>query len=142
MYTYDYPRPTVTVDIIVFRKNMTEILLIKRLNPPFEGKWALPGGFMDMDETLEEAAVRELEEETGLTGISLQQLHAFSTLDRDPRHRTVSVAFYGILEGDQTEAVAGSDAKEAAWFNLNQLPPLAFDHGEILEIAMKKVINC
>jgi len=140
MYTYDYPRPTVTVDIIVFRKNMAEILLIKRLNPPFEGRWALPGGFMDMDETLEEAAVRELEEETGLSGISLQQLHAFSALDRDPRHRTVSVAFYGILEGDQTDAVAGSDAKEAAWFNLNHLPPLAFDHGEILEIAFGRLL--
>ncbi|HHN47433.1 MAG TPA: NUDIX domain-containing protein, partial [Bacteroidales bacterium] len=98
------------------------------------------GGFMDMDETLEEAAVRELEEETGLTGISLQQLHAFSALDRDPRHRTVSVAFYGVLEGDQTEAVAGSDAKEVAWFKLNHLPPLAFDHDEILKIAFGRLL--
>jgi 8-oxo-dGTP diphosphatase len=140
MYTYQYPRPTVTVDIIVLRKNMTEILLIKRLNPPFEGNWALPGGFLDMNETLEEAAVRELKEETGLSGISLQQLHAFSALDRDPRHRTISVVFYGILAGNHADAVAGSDAKEAKWFNLNHLPPLAFDHDYILEIAFEKLL--
>jgi 8-oxo-dGTP diphosphatase len=118
---------------------MSEVLLIKRLHPPFEGKWALPGGFMDMDETLEAAAVRELEEETGLSGIELKQLHAFSALDRDPRHRTVSVAFYGVLENEQTLARAGSDAKEAEWFNLNDLPPLAFDHDKILKTAFKKL---
>jgi len=135
LYTYKYPRPAVTVDILVFRNRMTEVLLIKRLHPPFEGKWALPGGFMDMDETLEEAAVRELEEETGLSGIKLKQLHAFSAPDRDPRHRTVSVAFYGVLENDQALARAGSDAKEAEWFKLNDLPPLAFDHGKIMNVA-------
>jgi 8-oxo-dGTP diphosphatase len=139
LYTYKYPRPAVTVDILVFRKKMSEVLLIKRLHPPFEGKWALPGGFMDMDETLEAAAVRELEEETGLSGIELKQLHAFSALDRDPRHRTVSVAFYGVLENEQTLARAGSDAKEAEWFNLNDLPPLAFDHDKILKTAFKKL---
>ncbi|MBE0663389.1 MAG: NUDIX hydrolase [Bacteroidales bacterium] len=140
MHTYKFPRPAVTVDIIVFRNSMSEVLLIKRLHPPFEGKWALPGGFMDMDETLEEAAVRELEEETGLKGIVLSQLHAFSALDRDPRHRTVSVAFYGVLENDRASVKAGSDAKEAEWFKLNTLPPLAFDHEEILEIAFRKLL--
>lgn len=139
MYTYKYPRPTVTVDIVVLRKNKSEVLLIKRLHPPFEGKWALPGGFMDMDETLEEAAARELEEETGLNGIELKQLHAFSALDRDPRHRTVSVAFYGMLENDRSIAKAGSDAKEAAWFILNDLPPLAFDHKEIMTTAKQEL---
>lgn len=142
MYTYKFPRPAVTVDILVFRKNMNEVLLIKRLYDPFEGKWALPGGFMDMDETLEEAALRELEEETGLTGIELKQLHAFSGLDRDPRHRTVSVAFYGVLENDQALARAGSDAKEAVWFKLGALPPLAFDHDNILETGLKKLLKC
>jgi 8-oxo-dGTP diphosphatase len=135
MFTYKHPRPAVTVDVIVFRNKMSEVLLIKRLHDPFEGRWALPGGFMDMDETLEEAAVRELEEETGLSGIELKQLHAFSALDRDPRHRTVSVAFYGVLENDQVLARAGSDAKEAEWFKLNDMPPLAFDHDRIMEVV-------
>lgn len=138
-FTYKYPRPAVTVDILVFRNNMSEILLIKRLHDPFEGKWAFPGGFMDIDETLEEAAVRELKEETGLSSIELKQLHAFSALDRDPRHRTVSVAFYGFLENDQQITKAGSDAKEADWFKLNALPSLAFDHTNILETAIKKL---
>ena len=137
MYTYKYPRPAVTVDILVFRNSMSEVLLIQRLHPPFEDKWALPGGFIDMNETLEAAAVRELEEETGLSGIELKQLHAFSALDRDPRHRTVSVAFYGVLENEQALAKAGSDAKEAEWFRLNDLPPLAFDHGKIMKLAQK-----
>lgn len=137
MHTYKFPRPAVTVDILVFRKSMNEVLLIKRLHDPFEGKWALPGGFMDMDETLEEAALRELEEETGLTGIELKQLHVFSGLDRDPRHRTVSVAFYGILENDQAIASAGSDAKEAKWFKVDDLPPMAFDHNKIMTVAQK-----
>ena len=140
MYTYQYPRPAVTVDIIVFRNNMGEILLIKRLYPPFEGKWALPGGFMDMNETLEQAAARELEEETGLSGIELNQFQAFSALDRDPRHRTVSVVFYGILKKEQSLVKADSDAKDAVWFNLNDLPPLAFDHNDILYSAMQKLL--
>lgn len=136
-YQYKYPRPAVTVDMIVLRNQMSEVLLIRRLHPPFEGKWALPGGFMDMDETLEEAAVRELKEETGLSGIELKQLHAFSALGRDPRHRTVSVAFYGVLENDQAFAKAGSDAKEVQWFRLDDLPPLAFDHDQIMKVARK-----
>ena len=94
---------------------------------------------MDMDETLEEAAARELEEETGLSRIELKQLHAFSALDRDPRHRTVSVAFYGMLENDRSIAKAGSDAKEAAWFRLNDLPPLAFDHKDIMATAKQEL---
>ena len=136
-FTYDYPRPALTVDAAVFRKrkNNFKILLIERGNPPFQEMWALPGGFLDMDETLEEAVVRELEEETGLTGIELNQLKAFSAIDRDPRGRTVSVIFWGILHDDQ-QAVAGDDASKAAWFDLDELPELAFDHKEVIELAV------
>lgn len=140
-FTYKYPRPVVTVDIIVFRNDMCEVLLIRRKNEPFKGKWALPGGFMDMNETLEEAAIRELQEETGLKGIELKQLHTFSAVDRDPRHRTISVAFYGRLSDNNQSVKAGSDASEAAWFKTNALPPLAFDHDKILETALDKVLK-
>ncbi len=140
-YTYEYPRPAVTVDIIVFRNKMSEVLLIKRLHPPFQDHWALPGGFVDMDETLEEAATRELEEETGITGISLHQFHAFSDPGRDPRHRTISVIFWGISENSNSLAKAGSDAGEVCWFNLNVLPSLAFDHEKILEKATTDLIQ-
>lgn len=140
-FTYEYPRPVVTVDIIVFRNDMCEVLLIRRKNEPFKGKWALPGGFMDMNETLEEAAIRELEEETGLQGIELKQLHAFSAVDRDPRHRTISVAFYGRLTDNNQSVKAGSDAGEAAWFKTDALPPLAFDHDKIFETALDMVLK-
>lgn len=138
-YTYEHPRPAVTVDIVLFRNNVSEILLIRRLNPPFEGLWALPGGFIDMDETLEEAAARELMEETRLGNLTLKQLHAFSALDRDPRHRTISIAFYGKINCNDNTAIAGSDAKEATWFNLKALPILAFDHDSIVAMAAEKV---
>lgn len=134
-YTYTYPRPAVTVDIVVFRSNLTEVLLIRRLNPPFENTWAIPGGFVDMNETLEQAAARELEEETDLKEILLRQFHAFSEPNRDPRHRTISIAFYGFVENDQGDAIAGSDAKDARWFKTNELPSLAFDHDKILAKA-------
>ncbi len=111
-------------------------MLIRRDRPPYEGEWALPGGFVDMDETLEEAIARELEEETSLSGIDLQQLHAFSAIDRDPRGRTVSVVFWGILQNDQ-QAKAGDDARDAAWFEISKLPELAFDHKEVVETAIK-----
>ena len=130
----------VTVDAAVFRQKdgRTEILLIRRDRPPFEGHWALPGGFVDMDETLEEAVVRELEEETSITGVDLKQLHAFSALNRDPRGRTISVVFHGMLTGNQ-EATAGDDAREAAWFDINNLPELAFDHRDVVEMAIRKL---
>ncbi len=138
-YQYKYPRPAVTVDIILIsRSEAPEVLLIKRLNEPFAGKWAFPGGFMDMDETLEESAQRELQEETGVSGLTLQQLHAFSALDRDPRHRTVSVVFYGFAD-EKPSIHAGSDAREAAWFPLHKLPPLAFDHDDIIRVLKQKL---
>ena len=140
-YTYKYPRPALTVDAMVFRKNAEgwQVLLIKRKNEPFKDKWALPGGFVDMNETLEEAVVRELQEETGLHEIPLKQYHAFSDPNRDPRGRTVSVVFYAFVEG-KTNVKGSDDAAEAQWHNLNQLPGLAFDHQQIIRKAIDDLI--
>jgi len=139
-YTYKYPRPSLTVDAAVFRtvNNKTELLLIQRKFPPYQNKWALPGGFVDMDETLEEAVARELFEETGIAGVELKQLKAFSSVNRDPRGRTVSVVFWGLLN-KITAARAGDDAADARWFELQNLPPLAFDHKEVVEEAILKL---
>ncbi len=139
-YTYKYPRPALTVDAAVFRKTGIgfEILLIQRDNPPFEGGWALPGGFVDMDETLEDAIIRELQEETSLTNIMLKQLRAFSTPGRDPRGHTISVIFWGIQDSKQ-EATAGDDARNVKWYSINHLPELAFDHTDVIEFAIRKI---
>jgi 8-oxo-dGTP diphosphatase len=135
-YKYEYPRPALTVDIIVLRNVCTdpEILLIKRLKSPFKDSWALPGGFVDMDETLEQAALRELKEETGVNDIILNQFKAYSDINRDPRGRTISMVFIGISKID-IEVIAGDDAKEASWFSINNLPQLAFDHTLIIKEA-------
>ena len=137
-YTYKYPRPALTVDVIITRINndITELLLIQRFNPPFKDSWAFPGGFVNMDETLEQAAARELEEETGLAEINMKQFKAYSTINRDPRGHTVSVVFIGKTDNNAM-IKAGDDAKNAAWFNIMQLPPLAFDHDEIVKEALK-----
>jgi 8-oxo-dGTP diphosphatase len=141
-YTYKYPRPALTVDIAIFREGTDdhEILLIKRKNHPFKGMWALPGGFVDMDETVETAASRELFEETSLSGIHLEQFQVFSEVDRDPRGRTISVVFMGLLNDDQ-EAKAKDDAKEARWFDLEKLPELAFDHRKIIDLLTKRRLS-
>jgi len=135
-YSYPYPRPAVTVDIIILRMagDDPEVLMIKRLNEPFKGKWALPGGFIDEDESLESAASRELQEETGLKGLVLTQMHSFGDPGRDPRGHTVSVAYVGYLPLG-AEPKAGDDAAETGWFKLNELPELAFDHKLIIEMA-------
>jgi 8-oxo-dGTP diphosphatase len=140
-FTYDYPRPMVTVDAVVFRKNetTTEVLLIKRGHYPYEGMWALPGGFVDMEETLEEAVCRELKEETGLAGIRLEQLHTFSDIHRDPRGRNISIIFWGIATLDNTSVKGGDDAIDARWFAIDQLPELAFDHSKVIAMAIKKI---
>lgn len=141
-YTYDYPRLMLTVDAVVFRQNgsQLEVLLIQRKHDPFAGMWALPGGFVDMDETVEEAIVRELEEETGLKMETLQQLFTFSAIDRDPRGRSVSVTFFGQTEMENSTVYGSDDAADAQWFIINQLPDLAFDHINAVNLAFSKTI--
>mgnify|MGYP001826255643 CR=1 FL=1 len=141
-YTYKYPRPALTVDIAVFKKTIAryKILLIKRKSDPFMGMWALPGGFVDLDETIEVAAKRELFEETNLSNILLEQFHVFSEVDRDPRGRTVSVVFVGFLE-EPKEIKAGDDAVEACWFEIINLPELAFDHLKIIRMIEEMRLN-
>ena len=137
-YSYEYPRPAVTVDAVVFRDagngSHQEVLLIQRKHDPFAYRWALPGGFMDIDETLESAIARELSEETGLQAKSVTQFHAFSAPDRDPRGRTISVAFLVSVEPDQQPS-ADDDAQSVKWFPVDRLPELAFDHAEIIRMA-------
>lgn len=138
-YCYDYPRPMVTVDVAIFAKivGRSHILLIERGGEPFKGWWALPGGFVDIDEQLEAAAVRELAEETQLDAVCLEQIGAFGGLGRDPRGRTISIV-YGALSSTPDKIKAASDARRAKWFDIQQLPErLAFDHEQIIAAAKK-----
>ena len=137
-YTYEYPRPAVTADCIVITKEAEpKVLLIERGGEPFKGCWALPGGFMNMDETTEQCAFRELEEETGLKIGEVHQIGAYSRVDRDPRGRTITVAYLAVV--DAPIAVIGQDdAAKAQWFPLSALPELAFDHEEIVRDAVRK----
>ena len=138
MYEYEYPRPAVAVDLIVLRveDNRSKLLLIQRKNEPFAGTWAMPGGFLDENETLETAAARELLEETGTSATKLEQFKAYSAVDRDPRTRVISVIFVAeILASDV--ATAGDDAAKAQWFDIENLPKLAFDHENILKDYFK-----
>lgn len=129
----------VTVDAVVFRKYNAgnELLLIKRKNEPFKGKWALPGGFVDEGEDLPVAAKRELQEETGIVLDNLEQLGAFGKPGRDPRSHTVSIAYSGFAEAD-AQAIGADDADEAEWFAVSALPELAFDHADIIQLALEK----
>ena len=136
-YTYKYPRPAVTADCVVIAQATREVLLIQRGIEPFKGCWAFPGGFMNMDETTEQCAVRELEEETGLRVSSLRQIGTYSKVDRDPRGRTITVAYLALI--DAPVSVKGQDdAAQAQWFPLSALPPLAFDHAEIMQDAISQ----
>ena len=135
-YCYDYPRPSVTVDVVVVtRETHPRVLLIRRKAEPFAGMWAIPGGFVEMDEPLETAARRELKEETGVEVKQLEQLGAFGDPHRDPRGRTISIVFLGHVEPGQVTPRPGDDAAEVGWHSLAKLPPLAFDHDKILARA-------
>jgi len=134
-YTYEYPRALNTVDIIIF-DNEDRILLIKRANDPYKDMWAFPGGFIEIDEKLVDSAKRELEEETGLKGIELKQFKAYGDPGRDPRGRNIAVVFYGNCSSPSS-VNAGDDAAKAEWFELDNLPEMAFDHGKILKDFMK-----
>lgn len=147
LYPYRYPHPALTTDVVVFSiyDDKLKLLLIKRGQDPHKGSWAIPGGFLEIDEGLKECARRELKEETGLEDIHLEQLHTFGKPGRDPRERVVSVAFYAIAPAAGKEPLAGSDAIDVAWFSIDQLPQLAFDHSDIISLAHKRLIlnlNC
>jgi 8-oxo-dGTP diphosphatase len=141
-YTYDYPRPAVTVDaVIVTREKRPRVLLIRRKHDPFAGMWAIPGGFVDMDETLEAAARRELCEETGVRVKSLEQIHTFGDPGRDPRGRTISVVYLCRVDAAAVQPRAADDAAEVAWHRLEQPPPMAFDHAAILTCIRERLGN-
>ncbi len=147
-YIYEWPRPMVTVDAVVFRfvGGKAQVLLIQRGNEPYKGKWALPGGFVGIDEELEDAVVRELAEETGLRGVALEQMHTFGRCGRDPRGRQISVAFFGIASANTKKIKGGDDAAKAEWFNIENLPEdMAFDHDEVIRFGigtLKKKNTC
>lgn len=137
-YCYRYPHPAVTADCVIFGFDgeHLKILLVERGVEPYLGQWALPGGFMNIDETIEQTAQRELREETGLERVFMQQFKVYSTVDRDPRERVVTVAFVALVRHSDFQKVSGGDdARLAAWFNIDQLPPLAFDHETIIAEA-------
>lgn len=140
-YCYKYPRPEVTADCVVFgwKDGVLQVLLVERGKEPFCGCRALPGGFLNMDESAEACAVRELKEETGLTAGFIRQVGAFTRVDRDPRGRVITVAFYTFADVQQVTVCPGDDAAGAGWFPVLRLPDLAFDHAEILEAALKRM---
>ncbi len=140
-YTYEYPRPALTVDCVVFGvdEEGLKLLLVQRGHEPFKDCWALPGGFVDMAETTDAAALRELSEETGTQEVYLEQLYTFSAVDRDPRERVVSVAYYALVKPSDLSIEAGSDAKDVRWFNARELPTLAFDHKEIVQVGLSRL---
>lgn len=140
-FCYAYPHPAVTTDVVLLtvRHQRLELLLIKRAREPFAGSWALPGGFLEIDEDLEACALRELAEETGIRDVYLEQLGTFGRPDRDPRERVISVVYYALVSAQRLHPSAGSDAAETAWFALDELPPLAFDHREVISTARRRL---
>ncbi len=137
----NFERPALTVDSVVFGLDDKDlkVMLIQRNIEPFKGKWALPGGFIHLDETLEEAALRELKEETGIEKVYLEQLYTFGAINRDPRERVVSVAYYALVNLSDHNIQASTDASDAAWFPIDDLPDLPFDHDHIIESALKRL---
>ena len=141
-YTYDWPRPMVTVDALLFScccGQKVEVLLIKRGNAPFKGLWAIPGGFVELDEELKDGAARELKEETGISNVDLNQLHTFGTIGRDPRGRQITIVFIALIDKSRHSVQAGDDADQAKWFDVECLPELAFDHSEVIELGLKRL---
>lgn len=136
-----HERPSVTVDVVILtmRKRRLEVLLVKRKHWPYEGLWAIPGGFVEIDESLEDAARRELEEETAVRDVYLEQLYTFGDPHRDPRTRVITVVYYALIRSDELHIVAGDDAAESAWYPISSLPSLAFDHEKILEYTMQRL---
>ncbi|MBI2992862.1 MAG: NUDIX hydrolase [Gammaproteobacteria bacterium] len=141
MYNYIYPHPAVSTDIVLFtiEEEKLKVLLIQRAADPFRDHWALPGGFVEIDEDLEAGALRELGEETGVTGVWLEQLYTFGRPDRDPRERVITIAYYALVPIDRLHVRAASDARDARWFEWKNLPPLAFDHREIIDRAHRRL---
>jgi 8-oxo-dGTP diphosphatase len=142
MFTYEYPRPSVTVDCVVFGLDESQdlrVLLIQRAHDPYAGAWALPGGFVDMGEDLDTAARRELEEETGVKDVFIEQLYTFGAPERDPRGRVISIAYYALVNLNEHPIAADSDAQQADWFKITELPSLAFDHALIMETAIQRL---
>ena len=141
VHAYQYPRAALTVDCVVFGYDEGElkVLLIQRGLEPFKGRWALPGGFVRVDETLDDAARRELAEEAGLKNVFLEQLYTFGAVERDPRERVVSVAYYALVKLSDHRAKAATDAANAEWFPISRTPKLAFDHGDILATALARL---
>ncbi len=138
-YHYKYPRPSVTTDCVVFAVGNAgmEVLLVQRGAEPFKGRWAFPGGFLNMDESAEQGALRELLEETGVEKAGIRQLHTFTDPGRDPRGRVISIAYYAIIR--KQEVKGADDAADARWFALQEVPPLAFDHGRMLQTALEEL---
>lgn len=140
-YSYEYPRPALTVDCVVFGIDQGDLklLLIERDLEPFRGTWALPGGFVHVDETLEDAALRELREEAGITRVYLEQLYTFGSVERDPRERIVTVAYCALVNLADHQIRASTDARDAAWFSASEAHDLAFDHDKIVEVALERL---
>ncbi|MCX6303404.1 MAG: NUDIX hydrolase [Bacteroidetes bacterium] len=140
-YTYNYPHFALTADAVIFYKSDTglNVLLIRRAHEPFKDRWAFAGGYVNIDEVIDVAVYRELEEETNISNVLLKRFDIFDALDRDPRERTVSVVYYGFIDGSIVPIKAGDDAKDAKWFPVNKLPELAFDHSEILKKILEVV---
>ena len=136
-----YPHPSVSVDVVIFtlREDDLQVLLIKRGHPPFAGMWAIPGGFVDVGESLEKAALRELKEETGVRDVYLEQLYTFGDPGRDPRGHVITVAYFALVPATAIDPSAGSDAIEARWCSVYDLPALAFDHADILRYALERL---
>ncbi len=143
-HSYDankYERPSVTVDVVMMslRQRDLQVLLVKRRSWPYEGMWAIPGGFVNIDESLEEAAKRELREETGVQDVYLEQLYTFGDPGRDPRTRVITVVYFALLDCERLQVRAADDAIDVGWFSVYDLPPLAFDHAKILEYALNRL---